>query len=97
MGGGSWELGLGLAAAAGEGRSCARGACVSTMKAEESMSDQLTGMPWLLSAEPHRPGAISRHLRPSARSSVLTCSGPGSGSGLGSGSRLASGLVFVFV
>jgi len=59
----------------GEGQSCARATCVSTMKAEESMSDQLTGMPWLLSAEPHRPGAISRHLRPSARSRVLTWAG----------------------
>ena len=54
------------------GTFCAPGTCVSTIKADESMSDQVTGMPWLLSAEPQRPGAMSRHLRPSARKSELT-------------------------
>jgi len=49
----------------------APGTTVSTMKADESMSGQSTGMPRVASAEPHRPGAISRHLRPSRRSVAL--------------------------
>ena len=41
------------------------------MKVEASMSAQPTGMPRAVSAEPHRPGAISKHFLPSARSCAL--------------------------